>query len=275
MTGPRSHDESATVVVQPRPPLFAETLGYARDNGFGIEIIHLADPVALSQVDDESCRDLRAAVSEVDGRVWLHGVFYDLYVNSPDPDIRRISKRRIHQSMDMAERLGIDKVVFHTNHLPCTTRPSYTTRWHEESAAFWAEACERFDGSVLLENMWDDGPELLAGLLAEIPALDACLDTGHANVFSNRSVDDWVRDLGERLKYIHLSDNSGTADDALPPGDGTIEWTLFTASVRASAPAPAVMVGMDTGGLSMTRTAIERMRSSEVYPFDAPSVRHA
>jgi sugar phosphate isomerase/epimerase len=257
----------APLVVQPRDPQFDQTVRYAIENGFDLEFIHLADPVALDRFDGREAQRLLRRLTGHAGRRWLHGPFLDLYINSPDERIRQVSEQRIEQCLRAAELLGIERVIFHTNHLPCTTRDAYTVRWRECSIAFWSRMCSRFSGMVLLENMWDDRPELLRGVLDGVPLLAACLDTGHANVFSTVPLAEWIRVLADRLSYVHLSDNHSTADDALPPGDGTIDWEKFNTAMATYAPNAAVMVGMDTGGLAATRVAVQRMRDRGIHPF--------
>ncbi len=57
----------------------------------------------------------------------------------------------------------------------------------------------------------------------------ALLDTGHVNV-NSESLADYVFQLGEKLKHIHVDDNDGKSDDHLPPGMGTINFDpLFNA----------------------------------------------
>ncbi|MDD5326197.1 MAG: sugar phosphate isomerase/epimerase [Phycisphaerae bacterium] len=45
-----------------------------------------------------------------------------------------------------------------------------------------------------------------------------CLDTGYANLDPEFDFKQYVDELGERVAYLHLSDNYGHADDHQPPG---------------------------------------------------------
>ena len=45
-----------------------------------------------------------------------------------------------------------------------------------------------------------------------------CLDTGYANIDPEFDFKQYVDELGERVAYLHLSDNYGHADDHQPPG---------------------------------------------------------
>lgn len=62
----------------------------------------------------------------------------------------------------------------------------------------------------------------------------ALLDTGHVNV-NGESFTDYVFQLKDKLKHIHIDDNNGRSDDHLPPGLGTINFgPLFSALKKAN-----------------------------------------
>lgn len=69
-------------------------------------------------------------------------------------------------------------------------------------------------------------------LVSEIghPKIKVCLDTGHANIFSNDIAAD-VRLLGNDLATLHVHDNYGKKDDHLLPYHGSIKWDEFLASL--------------------------------------------
>jgi len=74
----------------------------------------------------------------------------------------------------------------------------------------------------------------LGDLLQMIKEVDsknfaALLDTGHVNV-TGESLMDYVFQLKDKLKHIHIDDNDGRSDDHLPPGMGGINFDpLFNA----------------------------------------------
>ena len=76
----------------------------------------------------------------------LHGAFLDITVHSQDPWIRRVSGKRIYQSMETAEELGVRGVVFHTGLLRDYREKSYLENWLETNAAFWEKVLEDFPG---------------------------------------------------------------------------------------------------------------------------------
>lgn len=48
-----------------------------------------------------------------------------------------------------------------------------------------------------------------------------CFNTGHANIDEENSFKDYVDKLGDRVDFVHLTDNYGNIDDHQPPGIGS------------------------------------------------------
>ena len=48
----------------------------------------------------------------------MHGAFFDIVVFSHDDKIAEISRMRLRQSMEIAKRIGVKAVIFHTNANP-------------------------------------------------------------------------------------------------------------------------------------------------------------
>jgi len=89
--------------------------------------------------------------------------------------------------------------------------------------------CQSAGIGLVLENIL---PHLFSGhicdLLWILGALETtdvgiCLETGHASLSGD------LKTVAHKLSghpwMVHASDNNGTFDDHLPPGDGKIAWT--------------------------------------------------
>ena len=95
------------------------------------------------------------------------------------------------------------------------------------------------ESGLVLENML---PHLFSGhvrdllwLLGAMNTRDVgiCLDTGHA--FLSGDLQHVAHKLSGHLWMVHASDNRGTFDDHLPPGDGSIPWRELLAQLMRSA----------------------------------------
>lgn len=63
------------------------------------------------------------------------------------------------------------------------------------------------------------------------PNVGAILDTGHQ--YAQKEILPLsIAKLGDRLMYLHLSDNDGTRNDHFVPGQGTIDWIGFFEALK-------------------------------------------
>lgn len=207
----------------------------------GLEILidHDAlDPAFRSRLE-EAASWIRAAGKPCR----FHGPFRDLSPGGHDPLALELARSRLIAAMDLAPLFDAEVMVVHSGWDP---RDYALERepWIERSLNFWralAPEAEKRGVHLALENVRDFSPELLAGLLAELPAdrFSVTFDTGHWNAWSKESpLADWFTALGPRMTSFHLHDNSGKVDDHGPVGGGSFPWRDFFALARRQ-PRPA------------------------------------
>lgn len=59
-----------------------------------------------------------------------------------------------------------------------------------------------------------------------------CLDTGHVSVFNDLSLSYTIRELGDKIKVLHIHDNNGVYDEHLSPHKGIIDWKEFSKALE-------------------------------------------
>jgi sugar phosphate isomerase/epimerase len=245
-------------------------LTYARQGGCNLEIACFADPNVLDGDWHAVLEDCRRKLRHFEGTISLHGPFLGLYISSRDSRIRAVARDRILQGMEIAKGLGGKFAVFHGNFIPLIGQKSYERNWIAQNADFWSEMLERYDVTVLLENLWEPRPELFKAVLEKVgsPRLKVCFDTGHASVFSKVGFEEWLLVLGDSITYMHVNDNDGEVDDELAPGEGNINWPEFSDLLGKHRIEPEIV--FEVGTLEKTRQSIEYFRRQEIYPFNAP-----
>lgn len=198
----------------------------------------------------------------------LHGAFLDVTIHSEDARIRQVSERRVRQSMDTAQELGVRGVVFHTGLIPNYCSPRYTDNWLERNEAFWTAICSEYAPTcVYLENMFDMQPTLmrkLAERMAGVEGFGLCLDYAHARVFGG-DPGSWVEQLAPYVRHVHVNDNDGADDLHLAVGAGTTDWRRYDCQVREMLTPPSVLV--EVRALADQRKSLEFMRAHGLYPF--------
>lgn len=160
----------------------------------------------------------------------MHGAFLDLSINSSDAKIREISEFRMTQSMEIASRLGVKGVVFHTNYNPDIPGEAYKQHLIDTMVGYLAKLLKQYpDIEIYMENMFDKTPEVLEKISKQLQKYSnygVCLDWAHVNVYGGLH-DEWGKSLYPYVKHIHINDNDYTADNHLPLGKGKIDWDEF------------------------------------------------
>ena len=127
-------------------------------------------------------------------------------------------------SCETAVACKAKNVVFHSSCFPFL-RGLYLDVWTSRCADFYQELAEEYDINIFIENSPDVDPDAIRSLMDRVTdrRIGVCLDIGHAH-YSRVPVRGWFEELGDRIGYLHLSDNVGDFDDHLQLGEGTIDW---------------------------------------------------
>lgn len=157
----------------------------------------------------------------------LHGVFYDICVNSADSRIEEISKMRMYESMDIASELKCRAVIFHTNLIPGFETEAYLENWLIKNGEFYKKLLSEYpEMNIYVENMFDFKPDMITELgkyMKDCSNFGICFDVAHANLHEI-PMGEWIKDLAPYIKHLHINDNNGRTDDHLALSEGSIEW---------------------------------------------------
>lgn len=178
--------------------------------------------------------------------ITFHAPFIDLRPGAVDPEIRRVSVRRIEQVFELVPLFQPRVVVCHPAFDP-RYYISQENAWLEQSILTWRhfEALAREMGTrIALENVYETHPIQLKSLLAALdPTVSCfCFDTGHGNAFSNAGMGEWMDDLEGFLGHVHLHDNAGRTDEHLPVGEGNFPFHGFFERLRSLQRRPLLTV---------------------------------
>lgn len=197
----------------------------------------------------------------------LHGVFYDIVVNSLDPTIRETSRARMRLSMDTALELGCKGVVFHTNFITGFKSISYRNQWVKDNAKFYKELLSEYPTlNIYVENMYDDTPELLRRLAEELkdePNFGVCLDIAHAFLWS-LPIKTWIDELSPYIKHIHCNDNNRDEDAHLAVGQGSVQWAILNYR-KLIKDKPSILI--EVKGEEKVRKSYNYLLRNCLYPY--------
>jgi len=116
--------------------------------------------------------------------------------------------------------------------------PEFLHRANLEGYTSIIEYAEKYNVKMALESFGRnkrEGVQFFAWPQEMIKTFDAiptnmktfCMDTGHTHEAVELglcSVEDFIRQMGSRIEYLHLHDNYGYYDDHAIPGYGNIKW---------------------------------------------------
>jgi sugar phosphate isomerase/epimerase len=215
----------------------AEYLPVVRQHHLGLELQEFSEPSVLDNDWRGLLSQYQQALDGFPGMLSMHGAYIDLVSGSPDMRLVALTRERYLHNLEIGRELGVKYIDFHANYLPLVDHPSYLPGWVERQVAFWvpmAEQAEKYGIVLLLENMWEPDPAIINSILDRIPSpyLKACLDVGHAALYSRLPLSAWIEALGANVVYTHLHNNHGDTDVHLAFGDGVIDFPEILGILR-------------------------------------------
>jgi sugar phosphate isomerase/epimerase len=206
---------------------------FAKANQLGYEVPGFVEPEIL-QNPEEHIQQWKTQLESINGMLTLHGPVYDLNPVSLDPRIAEVTKLRYEQAAYVCKQLGCRYLVVHSQFSTIFSVARVKQEWLSACVDFWQQFAEEVLESspalsVVIENFMEDEPEQLRTMIDNInhPQVKACLDTGHANIFSKASVINWLDELEHQLVYIHSHNNYGQFDEHRGYNYGTVEMEGF------------------------------------------------
>jgi len=180
--------------------------------GLGIEIMRFIEPYKLNDYD-MSIMNVEDKLCKIHKRS-LHGPFMDLFPGSTDIEIVRVVKNRFTLAYETAKKLKAQHIIFHAGYVQ---KACFPKAWVNNSVKFWDEFLSDIEDNieVHIENVCEEDYVIMRELVEAInnPMFSVCLDIGHVNVNSSKTLEEWIKGLGNKIKYVHLHSNDGTSDN--------------------------------------------------------------
>ena len=237
------------LLMVPEPEQMEKCLKLAAEFGCGFEYNDFYTPTFLEKEEQVLRRIDFYSAQKPDGINTMHGAFLDVTVFSDDPRIVRVSDERVTQSLEIARKMDVSAVVFHTNYIPNFRTDYYCKNWIERNEIYWAKKLEEFaDCNIYIENMFDMDCKLLAHLakrLSKYPNFGVCFDYAHAHAFGDADrIEEWVKELAPYIRHIHINDNNLKDDLHQALGEGSIDWSRFKTYYETYFPHASVLIEM-------------------------------
>jgi len=224
-----------------------DTVDLANELGANLEICKFADSKILDGNLEAEVKECLEALEGFNGKLSLHGTFFDLNPISKDSRVADITTYRYNQSLNIAKTLNAKTVVFHTGYNGQVKSKIYHDLFVENQILFWTDFIKRFEDAgitAVLENTYENSTEVITSAINHVNSkhLKACIDTGHVNINSSLSVSDWIDALGENLHHMHLHNNFGDFDDHNSLLAGTLDFKKILSHLKASKLSPNLVI---------------------------------
>jgi sugar phosphate isomerase/epimerase len=259
------------VLLSASPTNIYDCIQLALQHDLGIEMMAFAYPDVLDGNWRTTVDEYKRLLTPIRGMITMHGPFFDMAPGSLDNRINELVASRYCQAIDIGEELGAQIIVFHANFISAILNDDYRTGWQKRNIIFFekiAEYASQHNIIVAVENMWEFDPDIIVDILKVInhPHLRACLDVGHAHLFSKVPFDTWLATVEPWLIHAHINNNDGKLDihRALP--DGVLNYTQILEELRALPNPPSMTLEMDKVqdmAASLPYFAVSRVSSDE------------
>lgn len=189
-----------------------EAVDIANQLKCGLEISRFGRLADIEENFEINKKEYKEILDDFDGEVNLHGFFSNLNFSAKDPLIKEISIKRYYQSLELAECFDVSTVVFHTCFNNLLKQKQYQEMFFLDNVEFFKEFIKNFERlgiTATLENVHEPTPELIRSIIAAVnsPYFRATVDIGHANLHSEMSVSNWIREYGIMLHHMHFHNN--------------------------------------------------------------------
>jgi sugar phosphate isomerase/epimerase len=208
-------------------------INFAENNGYSLEIASFTDPDLLENklFLNSFINALNKKLINFSNVLSLHGPFNGLDYTTKDNEIRRAIISKMTKTLECARKLNAKYVIFHSTYNPLIKIKNYKRKWIDSNLYFWEAFTKNlnYDGTILIENIWEQTPDILNSLITEINSkvcdkIKLLIDIGHINVYSNLSPYFWIESLYENIEYFHFSNNYGKIDEHNSLDDGTLNY---------------------------------------------------
>lgn len=154
---------------------------------------------------------------------------------SADPELRKAARKSLSRSLEIAALLGAQSVLLHPGQVEASASYLETyDRFVADMRDIAAEA-EARQVNIGIENVWNRfmlSPKEACDIVDAIgsPWVGVYLDTG--NMMAYGYPEQWIRDLGSRIKAVHFKDFNRREHRFVPLMDGDCPWPAVVEGLR-------------------------------------------
>jgi len=167
----------------------------------------------------------------------LHLPFYDTVTVSQDYKVVEATKDKFRFNFMISKEIEAKIIIAHFHWWPFYRGKAFDF-YVNEQLKFWDEfinLAEKEDFLLVLENTTETRPEYMLPIIEKInsPHLQIIFDPGHANLFSEVPLIEWIKVFNNHLYYIHFHTNNGEYDEHCWNDKGTIDFDAIFSEISS------------------------------------------
>lgn len=143
--------------------------------GLGLELAEYCTAWNMDEKFTETDKRIRQETVGI-SRLLLHAPFSELFPCAIDPKARVLADQRYKQALLLARDYGAKKIIIHGGYNPGIYYPSW---YIEQSIRFWTQFLDELDVSIVLENVFEEEPEMLIEIVKTVNDPRAAPLLGH------------------------------------------------------------------------------------------------
>jgi len=207
-----------------------------------VDVNHIEIPdEGLHTLNQRRVRSLKKITKANNIDLVIHAPWAGINIAVPSPILRRAVLKRLEKSISYAKQLDCRLWLFHPGFKTALSHIYPGKDWQQNlgSVHIILKVARREGVEVAIENIPDPYPNLMKTardfqqFYEELDGdIGMVLDVAHANL--NCQIQDFVKQLHDKIVHVHVSDNDGTNDQHLGIGYGNIDWESVAKTLRES-----------------------------------------
>ncbi|HEY4543650.1 MAG TPA: TIM barrel protein, partial [Tissierellaceae bacterium] len=133
----------------------------------GIEIQDFTEPNLTDEEKNILIKTYKESLKGFENTIALHGPFLDLKPASPDNLIREVSQKRYIETLEYANELNAEYVIFHSQINPRINKDSLNELINSQTKDAFEYILKesKYQGYIVIENIFEYEPILLLNLV--------------------------------------------------------------------------------------------------------------
>ena len=193
----------------------------------------------LHALDKQRVTILKSIRDSYNLKYSAHAPFADINIASPSSQMLSAMLKRLEESMINAQALDAYMWVFHPGIRSGISSfyPGMDWLQNQKTVKTLLRMAENYGLRIAIENVPEPYPFLMKSVddfskfFNEIGEdIGMVLDVGHSNI--NGQTELFLETFKDKIVHMHLSDNSGEADQHLGIGYGTVNWKRIAGMLK-------------------------------------------